>query len=291
MKVVIAGEDRFAVAVMKTLLKEGYEISLFITPAYNKQIRLLENAALKNNIPFLSADDINAAETLSLLEKLSPDVVLLIHFNRLVHLPFIKIPKMGCINIHPSLLPQYRGRHPQYWAVINGEEKTGISIHFVDEGIDTGDIIFQKEIAITSQMYIADIQQMLLNEYGSCMLNALTRIQDKQFKPKKQPDGDFKVYRALSIKDITLDTEMSAKAVFDRIRAGSFPFLGARFEDFIFWKASFFDQQQQKDILRENNSSGFYVNTAWGDIWTAKDGVLKIEWFEQINTDKQKNDK
>lgn len=103
---------------------------------------------ISENVPWFPVNRVNSEKTRQRLVQENPDLLVIATFPQILRGHILSIPRLGCINTHPSLLPRYRGPLPVYWVLKNGEPKTGVTIHFVDEGIDTGDIICQKEILI-----------------------------------------------------------------------------------------------------------------------------------------------
>lgn len=125
--------------------------SLFITKLTdNSNNKFYSYKALANNKNFkiIKSKDVNNDETIKVINNYKPDLIISIFFNQIIKSRIISIPKYGVINIHPSYLPDYKGMSPTFWAMANDEKKLGVSIHFIDEGIDTGKIISRKKIDI-----------------------------------------------------------------------------------------------------------------------------------------------
>jgi methionyl-tRNA formyltransferase len=114
------------------------------------------------------------------MRNINPDLLISAHFQKIINKDIIAIPQLGCLNLHPSLLPFYRGMAPQHWPIINGERKTGITVHFIDEGVDTGNIVLQKEILIDDSMYVSDLQLIWTKEYQTIMCKAVRLITPPQ---------------------------------------------------------------------------------------------------------------
>lgn len=103
-----------------------------------------------HSFPVLICNRINSVLMIEKIHSIAPDLIVVAGFRRILSPEIIQIPRLGCVNVHPSLLPRYRGPNPCYWVLKNGEVETGVSLHFIDEGIDTGDIIRQETIPINS---------------------------------------------------------------------------------------------------------------------------------------------
>ena len=139
LNIVFWGEDAFSNVILSSLIEAGYQVSLVVTPYYENFVyKRLELTCNKNNITLLRAKKINSEEVREAVKQAVPDLCVISHFERLIKQSMLVIPPMGFINLHPSLLPYYRGMAPQHWPIINGETEAGISVHYVEEQADTG---------------------------------------------------------------------------------------------------------------------------------------------------------
>jgi methionyl-tRNA formyltransferase len=118
--------------------------------------------ALNHGIDHTREKNLRSEDFINKIISLQPDLFVSAHFEKLLSYDLIRIPSKGAINLHPSLLPDYRGLAPQHWPIINGDAKTGVTVHFIDETADTGDIIIQKEIDIEKDDYVIDLQKKML---------------------------------------------------------------------------------------------------------------------------------
>lgn len=153
MKIVFMGTPDFAVSALEALLATGHEVTAVVTQpdkAKGRSGKLsfspVKEYAVKAGIPVLQPVRIKRPEAVEELKKYKADVFIVAAFGQILSKEILDMPKFGCLNIHASLLPKYRGSSPIQWAVINGEEKTGVTIQQMNEGVDTGDILYQKEI-------------------------------------------------------------------------------------------------------------------------------------------------
>jgi len=149
------GTPEFAVPSLNELYTSGHEISLVITQKDKPKGRgkkvlptPVKERALELGLEVYQPNSVNSQECIERLRKINPDCIVVVAFGQILKREVLSIPKYGCINVHASLLPKYRGAAPINWAIINGEEKTGITIMKMDEGLDTGDILKAKEIVI-----------------------------------------------------------------------------------------------------------------------------------------------
>ena len=152
MKIIFMGTPDFAVGALEACLNAGHEVLLVVTQPDKAQGRSKELkppavkiCAMEHNLPVFQPEKIKKEEAVSVLKQYDADLYVVAAFGQILSKEILDIPKYGCINIHASLLPKYRGAAPIQWAVINGEEKTGITIQQMNEGVDTGDILLQKE--------------------------------------------------------------------------------------------------------------------------------------------------
>lgn len=152
------GTPEFAVPSLISLYENGYNISLVITQKDKRRGRgkkilptPVKKRALELGLEVYQPDSVNSIESINRLKELSPDCIIVVAFGQILKREVLRIAKYGCINIHGSLLPKYRGAAPINWAIIDGEDKTGITIMEMDEGLDTGDILHVGEIPINEE--------------------------------------------------------------------------------------------------------------------------------------------
>lgn len=154
-KVVFMGTPDFSVPILRMLYDEGYEIATVVTqpdrPVGRKRVLTpppVKEEALSLGLNILQPEKLKGSEELQEVLALNPDIIITAAFGQLLPKELLEAPKFGCINVHASLLPKYRGGAPIHQAIIDGEEKTGVTIMYMAEKLDAGDIISQKEIAI-----------------------------------------------------------------------------------------------------------------------------------------------
>jgi len=161
MRIVFMGTPDFAVPCLESLVNSGYDVAAVVTqpdkPVGRSQSVLkppaVKEAAIRLGISnILQPEKVRTPEFAETLRELAPDVIATAAYGKILPKSVLEIPKHGCINVHASLLPKYRGAAPIQWALINGESKTGITTFFMDEGMDTGDIILMKETEIDPDM-------------------------------------------------------------------------------------------------------------------------------------------
>jgi len=281
MRIVFLGEDSFSNVVLSALIGRGHEILSVLSPQYDNQQHLrLENTCKKNEIPFLRVKNINAETTFDYLKKLNPDLIVSAHFKKLLKENIISIPKFGCINLHPSLLPFYRGMSPQHWPIINGEKKTGITVHFISIEVDKGDIILQQEIDIDENWYVSDLQKKFIDIYQTIVNDAIDIVSSRSGNYIKQEHLEGSYYGPLKSEHRQINIAGSYKDAYNLIRGVSKPYLGAELDGYVIWNASFADEALLHDEKIKALSKGVHF---FGDIRIIKfhDGVLMINKYEQ----------
>ncbi len=156
MNVVFMGTPDFAVPTLEMLIEEGHTISAVVTQPDKPKGRgkkssmpPIKEVAVKHDLPVLQPERIRGDESFfEHIQSLNPDVIVVVAFGQILPESILNIPKFGCINIHGSLLPKYRGAAPIQWSILNEEPKTGVTIMYMDKGMDTGDMLLKKEMLI-----------------------------------------------------------------------------------------------------------------------------------------------
>ena len=155
MKIVFMGTPDLAAGILETMLKDGRQVSLVITQPDRQKGRgksivksPVKICAEKYGIPVFQPERVRKPEAVERIRQEEPDLIVVAAFGQILPQKLLDIPKYGCINVHTSLLPKYRGAAPIQWAIINGEKKSGVTIMQMDAGLDTGDILMQEELEL-----------------------------------------------------------------------------------------------------------------------------------------------
>lgn len=196
--IIFCGTPTFATASLKTLFKlheDGcFNLSTVITIPDKKSGRgqkmkesEVKKVAKNLNIPILEPTDLSSNEFISQVKLLKPDLMIVIAFKKLPKILF-EIPTLGTINLHASLLPKYRGAAPINWAIINGETQTGLTTFFINEKIDSGDIILQSKINIPIHWHADDLHDKLMHESSHIITRTVDKVFSNNYNLKKQPD-------------------------------------------------------------------------------------------------------
>lgn len=237
LKIVFWGEDAFSCIILRSLADAGHQIGLVVTPYYDNLIyKRMEGVCKTLQVPLLRAKKINSSEVYDAVKLVQPDLCVISHFERLIMEPILSVPQLGFINLHPSLLPNYRGMAPQHWPIINGDKEAGITVHYVDEGTDTGDIIVQRKFPLTDDMYVSDLQKVWMEHYKTIMVEAIGNIvSNRPVTVQKHLEGTY--YGKLKEEQCKINPEGSVRDAYNLVRGVSLPYFGARYEDMVVYRA------------------------------------------------------
>ncbi len=229
------GTPEFAVATLDALLKSRHKVVGVVTvpdkPA-NRGLKLQASAvkefAVKHNLPVLQPEKLKNEEFISALKDLNPDLQVVVAFRMLPEMVWA-LPKLGTINLHASLLPQYRGAAPINWAIINGDKETGITTFFITHQIDTGDILMQEKIEITENDDAGTVHDKLMTLGAELVVKTLDTIADatESLKPQKQNmSAELKPAPKIFREHCKINWDQGADDVYNFIR-GLSPYPGA----------------------------------------------------------------
>ena len=204
MNIVFMGTPDIAAVILDKLIRSEHRILAVVTqPDKPKgrgnqvQCTPVKELALKHDIPVLQPRRVKEESFLPVLKELNPEVIVVAAFGQILSQTILELPVYGCINVHASLLPKYRGSAPIQWAVINGESKTGITIMHMDAGIDTGDMIMKAEVMIDRKETGGSLHDKLAECGGELLLKALKAIENGTASREKQKDEDANYVKIL----------------------------------------------------------------------------------------------
>lgn len=225
MKIVYMGTPDFAVAPLEAILKAGHEVTAVVTqPDRQKgrgrevQYSPVKECALSYGIPVLQPLKIKEKDAVEELRKYPADIFVVAAFGQLLSEEILNMPRFGCINIHASLLPAYRGAAPIQWCVINGEEKTGVTIMQMAKGMDTGDILLQKEVVLDEKETGGSLFDRLMETGAELIVEALPKIEAGELTPVVQKE-ELATYAGKITKDMgNIDFVKSAVTIERLIR-------------------------------------------------------------------------
>jgi methionyl-tRNA formyltransferase len=232
LRIVFMGTPDFAVTILKHLVEHNYNIVGVITTAdkpAGRGRKLNESAvkkyAVSQNLTVLQPTNLKSESFLDDLKVLNADLQIVVAFRMLPKAVW-QMPKLGTFNLHASLLPEYRGAAPIHWAIINGEEKTGVTTFFIDEKIDTGEIILQSSINIKDDETVGSLHDRLMYLGADLVSETVDKIAEGKIKTKKQPDLEEKQAPKLFAENTQIDWNQPLSVIYNKIR-GLNPFPAA----------------------------------------------------------------
>ncbi|HEX4005706.1 MAG TPA: methionyl-tRNA formyltransferase [Acidobacteriaceae bacterium] len=234
MKLVFCGTPAFAVPALKLALRAGYEVPLVITqpdrPVGRAQLMTappVKIAALEAGLRVTQPQKVkNNLELRSELETIQPDAILVVAYGRIIPKWMLDLPRLGNLNLHGSLLPKYRGAAPIQWAIANGEAATGATTMRLDEGLDTGDILLQREMPLAPDMTSEDVFPRLSEMGADLMMETLRELAAGHIVPRKQDESKATLAPILTRDDGRMDFSQPAMTLYNRWR-GFQPWPGA----------------------------------------------------------------
>lgn len=225
MKIVFFGTSQFAVSALKKLKANGYAIVAVVTQPDKKGGRHLKlitspvkKEATKLEVPVYQAPDITEKTFIEKLKSFGADFFVVVGFGRILTKAILDIPQFCCLNIHASLLPKYRGAAPINWALINGEEKAGVTIIRVNEGMDAGDIVLQKELKIGADDTSQTLDKELALIGADLLIDAIELIKKGKADFTAQDEKDAIFAPKLTKEDGKIDWNQSTASILNRIR-------------------------------------------------------------------------
>ncbi len=283
MKVVFAGTPDFSVPSLKTLIEaEDIDLAAVITQpdkrrGRGKKVRYtpVKKEALKHDIKVLQPKDINSEESINKLEEMDIDLMTVVAYGQILSKQLLTLPQKGCINLHASLLPEYRGSSPIQQAIMDGKDKTGVTTMFMDEGLDTGDIIAQREVPIHKDYNAGDLHDKLAAVGAELLKETVLKFQNGKITKIKQDDSQASYTHQLSKDDGRIDWKKSSQDLYYFVKAmnpwpGSFTYLDNKLLKLFQVKP--LDKNTKKapgTVIEADPEKGLYIQTG--------EGLLKIE--------------
>jgi methionyl-tRNA formyltransferase len=263
MRIIFMGTPEFAVCTLESLIEAGHEIVLVVTqPDRPKgrgkevQVTPVKKVAVNHSIPVFQPVKLREEAALVELGKYPADIMVVVAFGQILPKSVLEMTKYGCINVHASLLPAYRGAAPIQWAIINGETVTGITTMEMDEGLDTGDMILKEEVVITSEETGASLHDKLAVVGASLCVKTLKAIEDGKATYEKQGETTTKYASMLKKEMGRVDWNKSAVEI-ERLVRGLNSWPGAyslwKDKELKIWKVKVadiltFDEQRVEEV-------------------------------------------
>lgn len=225
MRVVFMGTPDFAVPCLEKLVESKHEVIAVFSqpdkPVGRKQILTppaVKSCAIKNDIPVYQPERLKNSDAYDIIKAMNADIIIVVAYGKILPKEILAAAKYGCINVHASLLPLYRGAAPIQWAVLNGDEKTGISVMQMDEGLDTGNVLLVKETPIGIDETSAELFERLSHIGADALLEALELIESGNAVSVKQPGGEYEYAKMITRELCPIDWNKSDLQIHNQVR-------------------------------------------------------------------------
>lgn len=283
MRIIFMGTPEFAVPSLQALI-ELHEVLCVVTQpdkpkgrGHKLQPPPVKVFAEKNNIPVLQPTKLKPPEFISQLESFHADLIVVTAYGKILPQAVLDLPKFGCINVHASLLPRYRGAAPIEWSIINGEKFTGITIMKMDAGLDTGDMLASAKVEISDEMILPELKEILSTKGAKLLIDTINRLND--ITPIKQDDSLSNYAPMLTKETGKIDWNKSARNIHNLVRGlygGAYAFINE--EKFKIWRTKISEQLQLAAGEIKINGKKFFIGTG--------DGTLEILELQAPNSKK-----
>ncbi|CDB31905.1 methionyl-tRNA formyltransferase [Clostridium sp. CAG:575] len=289
LNILFMGTPDFAEESLKSIDKAGFNILGVVTNPDKPKGRGMKMVsspvkeyALEKNIPVYQPIKVrNNPEFIEEVRKMNPDVICVVAYGKILPEELLKIPKLGCINVHGSLLPKYRGAAPIQWAVINGDKKTGITTMYMDVGMDTGDMILKKEVDIGGNETTGELWDRLAKIGGELLVETLNKIEDGT-APREKQGENFTMAPMLNKEMSKIDWENQSAIQIKNLVRGLNPIMGAycylNDKKIKFWKVDVVNkfESEIKDINKLENGTVLIADPKEGLFIKTKEGILEV---------------
>lgn len=225
MRLVFMGTPAFAVPCLKRMLDDGHEVALVVTQADKPKGRghqmtppPVKAFALEHDLPVYQPAVLKSEEACERLAAEKADVFVVVAYGRILSRRILDMPRFGCINVHASLLPRYRGAAPIQWAVLNGERESGVTTMQMAEGVDTGDMLLQKRCAVSETMTAGELHDVLSGLGAQTLSETLMRLEKGDLAPVAQDDSQSCYAPMLDKSFCPLDWNKPAQSLHNQIR-------------------------------------------------------------------------
>lgn len=228
LKIVFMGTPEFAIPSLEILLSEGYDVCAVFTkpdkPQGRKKIVTpppVKVFAQENNIKVFQPEKLKTEETARIFQELNPNLIVVVAYGKILPSNIIHLPKYGCINVHGSLLPKYRGAAPIQWSIINGDATAGITTMFMDEGLDTGDILLQDKIFINGDETSGELKERLSVIGANLLIKTIKELENGSLSRIKQNDDEATLSPPLDKITGDIDWNKNAQEIHNLVRGSN----------------------------------------------------------------------
>ena len=274
------GTPDFSVGTLEALVEAGHEVCLVVTQpdkpkgrGKEMQYTPVKEAALKYGIEVYQPRRIREDECVEKLRQYNADIMVVIAFGQIIPKEILEMVPYGCVNVHASLLPKYRGAAPIQWSIIDGEAVTGVTTMQMDEGLDTGDMLLKTEVPITAEETGESLHDKLAKAGAALCVETLAKLQEGSIVPEKQGESPTAYAKMLDKKLGNIDWTKSAVEIERLVRGlNSWPSAYTYWNKKVvkIWKASVTDENSNEQVgtVVKVEKDGFYVQTG--------NGLLKV---------------
>jgi len=269
------GEDVFSLAVLESLFDAPFSLRPLavvilepVTVSGNRLVNFCDN----RDIPVIRTQSVRTDEFLSHFVGMDVDLIVSAHFQRLLPASLFNRAKLGALNLHPSLLPRYRGMSPQHWPIILGDTETGVTVHRIDEGVDTGRILRQIRIPLEPGIYIHELQRKFLDVYRTVVVEAIERVIAGE-PGELQSRENYSYFPKITRADVEITADTDVERAGNMVRAFSFPYAGAQFGGVRIMKAERADEATWIRLKHMNAQQGL-IDDSDRKFLLLKDGAL-----------------
>lgn len=276
MKVIFMGTPDFSVGTLAALVEAGHEVVLAVTQpdkpkgrGKEMQYTPVKEYALEKGIPVYQPEKVRRPECVEELKKYQADVCVVIAFGQILPKEILEMTPYGCINVHASLLPKYRGAAPIQWAIINGESISGVTTMQMDEGLDTGDMLEKVEVPLGEKITGGELHDLLAEAGAKLCVQTLEKLEKGELKPEKQGETPTAYARMLDKKLGNIDWTRPAVEI-ERLIRGLNPWPSAytiwNEKTMKIWDADVVDEEKTAEpgTIIEVTKQTFSVQTGEG---------------------------
>ena len=294
MRVIFMGTPDFSVGTLEALIEAGHEVCLAVTQpdkpkgrGKEMQFPPVKEAALSHGIPVFQPIKVREAACVEELAGYKADVIVVVAFGQILPKAILELTPYGCVNVHASLLPKYRGAAPIQWAIIDGEDVTGVTTMQMDEGLDTGDMLLKTEVPITAEETGESLHDKLSKAGAALCVETLKALEEGTIVPQKQGETPTHYASMLNKKMGNIDWNASAEAIERLIRGlNSWPSAYTHWENKVvkIWSAKVSKEQTkaQPGTVTDVTKDSFSVQTGDGTLIVQE---LQISGKKRMQTD------
>ncbi len=226
MRIMFMGTPEFAKISLRALIEDKRDVICVITQpdkpcgrGYETKMPEVKSYALSKGIDVFQPETLRDKALMPILEKYQPEVIVVVAYGKILPEYILNFPKYGCINIHGSLLPAYRGAAPIQRAIENGEKVTGVTSMYMEKGLDTGDMLLKEEVEITPLMTASVLHDVLAQKGGEVLLKTLDGLKNNEIIPQKQRDEESSYAKPLNKAEAEINWSESAEKISNKVRA------------------------------------------------------------------------